>query len=406
MRLRMRMTAAALSLIMVFFLAGCMSYFTNNTRRLSITDDGYVYAEKDTHFNSGTLDIPEKLSGKTVVGIKSNAFSSSKGLSGAVVTIPDTVKVIGSNAFYNTGAVFEELDLTSVMKVGSSAFYGCSVETMYINDNVKDYSASTSWTNGMKSVERIVFEDGTTTCYDFLTDNVASTVTSVALPSSVTTINNYAFYCCSKLKNITLPSSVTKIGSYAFNASSLVFEELDLSSVSYVGSGAFDGCSVRKLTVGPDLSEYNTNWADNMKGVKTLVVADSVTAVTSFLSKSMKESLENVVLPDGIETIGDCVFEDCSRLKTVTFPFSITKIGRNAFKGTGLELQELDITQVDYVGASAFDGCTVNTLFVDSSISGYSSSWNDNMTVKTVYVPDSVSNYTSWFSRSILRQKS
>ena len=399
----MRMVAVLLLILMTFCLAGCSALFSN-VRKLKITDNGYVYAEKDTYFISGDLNIPEKLNGKTVVGIRSNAFSSSSGLSGVTVTLPDTVKAIGANAFYNTGAVFEELDLTSVREVGSSAFYGCSIETLYINDNVKNYPTNTSWTNGMKSVDRIVLAEGTTTCYDFLTSDVAKIVSSISLPSTVTTINDYAFYGCSKLKSITIPSKVTKIGNYAFKETSLVLDNLDLTSVSYVGSGAFDGCKIRKITVGPEISGYSSKWDDNIKELKTLVIEDGVTEVESFLSEGMKKSLETVNLPDGLETICDGAFEDCSALKTVFFPLSITSIGENAFKGTGLKIQELDITKVEFIGASAFDGCTVTTLYADSSISNYDSSWKYNMTVEAVYVPDSVSSYTKWFDSSIIHQ--
>ena len=43
-----------------------------------------------------------------------------------------------------------------------------------------------------------------------------SGLTSLTLPSSVTSIGSYAFYGCSGLASLTLPSSVTSIGWYAF----------------------------------------------------------------------------------------------------------------------------------------------------------------------------------------------
>lgn len=46
-------------------------------------------------------------------------------------------------------------------------------------------------------------------------------ITSVALPQSVRTIGNYAFYKCKALQDMTIPSSVTNIGNGAFAETSL-----------------------------------------------------------------------------------------------------------------------------------------------------------------------------------------
>ena len=44
-----------------------------------------------------------------------------------------------------------------------------------------------------------------------------SGLTSLTLPSGVTSIGNHAFYACSGLTSITLPSGVTSIGNHAFD---------------------------------------------------------------------------------------------------------------------------------------------------------------------------------------------
>ncbi len=88
----------------------------------------------------------------------------------------------------------------------------------------------------------------------------------------------------------------------------------------------------------------------------------------------------------------------------VTLPDTVTRIGNYAFEDTGLFFDELDLTGVTYVGGRAFYGNTVKSLYVNSSIRGFDSSWKYGMTIETVYVPDSVSNYTSWFNPSIIRQ--
>ena len=54
-------------------------------------------------------------------------------------------------------------------------------------------------------------------------------LTTVTVPSSVTSIGNSVFYSCDALVGLTIPESVTSIGSYAFfactNLTSVVFED-------------------------------------------------------------------------------------------------------------------------------------------------------------------------------------
>ena len=70
-----------------------------------------------------------------------------------------------------------------------------------------------------------------------------SGLTSLTLPSSVTSIGSYAFYGCSGLASLTLPSSVTSIGWYALKGCSGLTSLTIPSSVTSIGLEAFSGCS-------------------------------------------------------------------------------------------------------------------------------------------------------------------
>lgn len=70
-----------------------------------------------------------------------------------------------------------------------------------------------------------------------------SGLTSLTLPSSVTSIGRGAFYGCWKLTSLTIPSGVTSIGYSAFRGCSGLTSLTIPSSVTEIGWGAFRGCS-------------------------------------------------------------------------------------------------------------------------------------------------------------------
>ena len=82
----------------------------------------------------------------------------------------------------------------------------------------------------VKGIQERAFSD----CYS---------LTSVTIPSSVTSIGSETFTGCSALTSVTIPSSVTSIGFAAFNSCSGLTSVTIPSSVTNIGDGAFNSCS-------------------------------------------------------------------------------------------------------------------------------------------------------------------
>jgi hypothetical protein len=82
-------------------------------------------------------------------------------------------------------------------------------------------------------------------------------VSSITIPSSVTSIGDYAFYNCRSLNSITIPSSVTSIGSGAFSGCSLVSVQFS-EGLRYIGEGAFEYTGISEITL-PESLEYIGN---------------------------------------------------------------------------------------------------------------------------------------------------
>ena len=195
------------------------------------------------------------------------------------LVIPNSVTSIGRYAFYGCTGLTSIVIPNSVTSIGSRAFYGCTGLKTVINFSNLTFSKGSS-SNGyvVYYADKVYnapngFIDGdfiwcnlnganTLACYlgevakltlpaDYNGENYVigndafsgcTGLTSIVIPSSVTSIGSGAFEGCEGLTNIEIPNSVTNIGSYAFYGCNNIEELYIGSSVESIGSKAFAGC--------------------------------------------------------------------------------------------------------------------------------------------------------------------
>lgn len=181
-----------------------------------------AFTGKETH-----VIIPSAVNGKPVTAIGDKAFLGTKVQS---VTIPDSVTVIGINAFKDCTELTEVNIPSSVTEIRAYAFRGCTkLAKISVPDSVRTIGPTcfgdTAWfasqtgdfftigkgilvkyrgnggdvtvPSGVISLSNAFYYDGRST--------------SVTLPDTVTSIGQFAFCGCSKLTSITIPASVTSM---------------------------------------------------------------------------------------------------------------------------------------------------------------------------------------------------
>ena len=195
-------------------------------------------------------------------------------------------------------------------ELGYSVFKGCSVLT------------SVTIPSSVTSIGGSAFEG-------------CSGLTSLIIPSSVTSIGGSAFEGCSGLTSLTIPSSVTSIGGSAFKGCSGLTSLTIPSSVTEIGGAAFKGCSgLTSLIIPSSVTSIGGSAFEGCSGLTSLTIPSSVTSIGGSAFKGCS-GLTSLIIPSSVTSIGSYVFENCSGLTSITIPSSVTEIGGAAFKGCG-----------------------------------------------------------------------
>ena len=183
-----------------------------------------------------------------------------------------------------------------------------------------------------------------------------SGLTSLTLPSSVTSIGYRAFSGCSGLTSLTLPSSVTSIGDYAFY-DCIGLTSLTLpSSVTSIGDYAFDGCS----------------------GLASVTIPSSVTSIGKSTFSGCS-GLTSVTIPTGVTSIGESAFRGCSGLTSLAFSSSVTSIGYRAFYGcSGLTSVYVSWDAPLSIDASTFENAATKSCILYVPKGTYDDYWLSN----------------------------
>jgi hypothetical protein len=192
----------------------------------------------------------------------------------------------------------------------------------------------------------------------FVTYMATSQLTSVTIPSSVTSIGSDAFSNCSQLTSINIPTSVISIGRRAFGGCTGLTSISIPAAVRNIGTEAFIGCSnLTAITV----DDSNTIYAS----IDGVLFNKAKTTLISFPAKKSN----NYSIPSSVTTIDRSAFYGCSGLTSVTIPSSVTSINREAFSYcSGLTSISFP-SSIKSIGSLSFSGCSgITELTIPSSV--------------------------------------
>ena len=329
---------------------------------------------------SGDVVIP-----KTVNLIAANSFANNTKIKNvsfedgkSAVSVVNGMEVegeltVGSGAFYSCSNL-ESVSLPNVTILSSNLFNYCtSLTTFEVPNTVSTIEDGVF--NQCRSLSNLTFEEGN----DDLELTIASVssawsgavfynsgIVDLVLPKRLTQIGDYAFNYCKSLNSINIPANIKVIGKNVFQDSALTTITFDKGSqLEKIGVRAFAGTKLTTIDLPDSVNEigdsafYNSSLT-TFKVPKNVTVINpstfnSCTNLTSFDFGESKvtalkasdwsygpfaecASLESIVIPASVETIGYSTFESCYSLTSVTFEEGshLKSIGDTAFAGTNL----------------------------------------------------------------------
>ena len=289
------------------------------------------------------LEVPRELSGAYSVKegtriICDNAFTWCRSLSDIV--IPDSVTSIGIGAFGGCASLQYLSIPKSVICLNGNPFYNMNGKLECLSPN-------------FIYEDDVLFNKDKSIIISFRNQSVESYV----IPSSVTSIGNSAFSCCSSLSKVVIPTSVTSIGHNVFQGCSSLSEIVIPDSVTSIGNSAFSGCSSLSKIVIPTSVTSIGDWIfSGCSSLSEVVIPSSVTSIGDSAFYGC-DSLSEIVIPSSVTSIGDSAFSSCRSLSKIVIPSSVTSIGGFAFKDCGSLSTIVIPSSVTSIGDWTFNGC-------------------------------------------------
>ncbi len=287
------------------------------------------------------------------------------------VSFPETLESIGEYAFSGCSGLTEMLVPASVETLGKYAFENCTgLTNVQLPFSSDEEGNSMNWLyNSYANIEKVTILGGWK-----IPDNAYSNcknLKEIILPDTITEIGSYAFKGCANLTQITLPESLENIGGYAFQNCTGLTEFTVPKNVVKIGSSMLNGCSaLTKVTLpfaGLNLQNAEDEETNNDSTIKNIFYSLPETLKTIEITGGSKipatafeemSTIENIILPNTITSIGESAFKGCSAVTSFTIPKTVTSISNTAFYGCSGLTEMIIPASVTEIGEQAFYGCS------------------------------------------------
>ncbi len=379
------------------------------TSRISITSDNYVfYSAPEVQYliyylgNATALTLPNGFGGRAYT-IHQNAFRGNQKLTS--ISLPALLTPLETDTFLGCTGLIETVD--NVNYVDTWAI-GVSASTAIVNLREGTVGIAVDAFRGNTDITTLTLPSSLTSVGAHAFDGCTS-LTTATLLSGITRIDEYAFNGCTSLSAVSLPSSLTAIGSYAFTATAIAEVSIP-GGVSVIRAHTFENCrSLVTVTIETGVSHIEGSAFSQCTNLESVSLPDSLVRMESLAFSNCNkvietqygiqyigkwvigvtdpsdrirndtigiadkayynQSIHNVTVPASVRYIGAYAFANCSYLYTVTLSEGLLTIGDYAFCKCG-NIEDISIpSTMTSIGEKAFGEChNIPTLTLPKSL--------------------------------------
>ena len=293
------------------------------------------------------------------------------------INIPNSVKCIGQAAFLNCTGLNSITIPNSITSIGNDAFLECNnLKEVHISDLVA-WCVIDFVDNPLRYAHHLYLDD--------------KEIINLVIPEGVTSISNGAFVGCTNVSSVDISNSVKHIGEYAFlNCTGLTSITIpnSLKSIRYA---AFHECANLKEVHISDLAAWCA-----------IEFGDNPLRYAHHLYLNDKE-ITNLVIPEGVVTIDNGAFRECTGLKTISIPSTMVINQSTEYSGalqgcSNITSVTINTNNIEYgYFCSIFGKQVEEVIFGDSVTSipawafyNHSDSYFDYSNLKSIKISNSV----------------
>lgn len=334
-------------------------------------EDGMLLTKDNTTLVSymGDRSLTKVTIPSTVKTIFNRAFVHCDWLT--EVVIPNSVTTIGERAFSVCSALADVVLPNSIKRIEMFAFEECkSIKSIEIKEGVEFIGLGAfakcenmtgisfpgtatiieDWVlDRCKNLQKIVVAasnpnyDSRNDCNALIessTNTLLYGSCNTVIPESVTAIRGTSFENIG-IKHLYIPSSVTTIGDYAFRGCfALESIVVDPANPNY---DSRDNCNALiekesntlirgslSTTIPSSVTHIGKNAFDALVGLESITIPEGVKSIGIWAFS--KSGLVEITLPNSLEEIGYLAFNQCTNLAKIVIPDRVKKLGEGAFQ--------------------------------------------------------------------------
>ncbi len=318
---------------------GCLSL-----TRITVDERNPVYDSRDNCnaiIETGTSKLIQGCSNtvipNSITVIGDDAFALCKNLTN--IEIPESVTSIGWGAFRLCSSLTDIIIPESVTSIGIEAFICCesltSINIPYSVTSIGEFAfESCNILSEITVDERNPKYDSRNNCNAIIeteSNTLIQGCNTTVIPYSVTSIGRYAFWGLDSLTEIMIPDNVTYIDNDAFYCPNIstIYGKKGSCAEAYANSNNILFCNIIA-----DGTTGDCKWFIDEHGILTIIGNGAMENYSYDDPAPWKDyEFSTVIINNGVLSIGDYAFLNCSDLRHIIVPNSVDSIGRDSFSG-------------------------------------------------------------------------